>query len=105
MRVAGRTFARHRRGMHLTARHGGREGTFLTILSGSDREGATIYASRLRRDLMNLKGVPAHGGVSIGIAEFDMSLGSPRELIRKAAFALERGAAVGGKVAVVGKSA
>jgi diguanylate cyclase (GGDEF)-like protein len=105
LRVAGRSFARHRRGMHVTARHSGREGTFLTILSASEREGATVYASRLRRDLMNLKGVPAYGGVSIGIATFDMSLESPKELIRKAAFALEQGAAVGGKVMVVGKSA
>jgi diguanylate cyclase (GGDEF)-like protein len=105
LRVAGRTFLRHRRGMHLTARHSGREGTFMSILSATDREGAAIYASRLRRDLMQIKGVPAHGAVSIGIASFDLSMESPRELVRKAAFALERGAAVGGKVMVVGKSA
>lgn len=92
MALAGRTLSRHRREMNLTAHHG-REGTFLSILSGTDSDGAAVYAARVRRDLMRLNGVPAHGGVSIGIAAFDPEMETPRELVRKAAFALERGAA------------
>jgi GGDEF domain-containing protein len=88
--------------MHVAARHGGREGTFLSILSDSGSEGATIYAARLRRDLLRLQGMPEPEGVSVGIASFDMSMGSPGELVRKAAFALEKGAAAGGKVMVMG---
>ncbi|MFW5947944.1 MAG: GGDEF domain-containing protein [Gemmatimonadota bacterium] len=102
LRVTGRTLAQHRRGMHVAARHGGREGTFISILSGSDRDGAAVYAARLRQELLRLKGLPELSGVSVGIAAFDMSMASPRELVRKAAFALERGAAAGGKVMVVG---
>lgn len=102
LRVAGRALRRHRRAMHLVARHAGEEGMFLCILSGSNREGATVFASRVRRDLLHPKGVPAHAGVSVGIASFDASMSSPRDLLRQASFALEKGAASGGKVVVVG---
>lgn len=105
LRVAGRTLSQHRRGMHLTAMHGAEDGTFLSILSASDREGAAIYAARLRRDLMRIEGLPGHDGVSIGVASFDLSMASPKELVRKAARAVEQGAATGGRVVVVGDDA
>lgn len=103
VRVAGRTLVRHRRDMHLAAPHGVREGTFLSILSGSDLEGAGVYAARLRNDLMQLKGLPPHQGVSMGIAAFEMSMASPGDLVRRAAYALEKGSAAGGKVMVMGQ--
>lgn len=105
LRVAGRTLRRHRRGMHLTALHGDTEGTFLAILSASDREGAAVYAARLRRDLMRIGGLPEHDGVSIGIAPYDLSMASPSELVRNAAYAMAKGAAAGGKVMVMGEGA
>lgn len=105
LRVLGRTLAHHRRGMHLTAHHGAREGTFLSILSASDREGAAVYAARLRRDLMRLEGLPEHDGVSIGVASFDLSMASPKQLVRRAESAMEQGAATGGRVVVAGASA
>lgn len=105
LRVTGRTMSGHLRGMHVASRHSGRPGTFLSILSGSDAEGASVYAARLRRDLMGTKGLPVPDGVSIGIASFDLSMTSPQELMKKATYALEKGAAAGGKVVVVGQSA
>ncbi|HUG40707.1 MAG TPA: GGDEF domain-containing protein [Longimicrobiales bacterium] len=105
LRVTGRTLARHCRGMHLTARHGRREGTFLSILSASDRKGAAVYAARLHRDLVQPAGLPEPAGVSIGIASYDRDMASPSELIRKATYAMERGAEAGGKVMVVGDGA
>lgn len=102
LRAAGRTLARHRRRMHLAAPYGPRPGTFLSILSDSDREGAEIYAARARDDLMKSKGGPSHEGVSVGIASFELSMTSPEELIRKATFALEGGPKAGGKIMVVG---
>lgn len=104
LRVVGRTLHRHRRGMHVTALHGEREGTFLSILSASDREGAAVYAARLRRALMRLPGLPEHAGASIGIASYDVSMASPSELVRNAAFAMAKGAAAG-KVMVMGEGA
>lgn len=105
VRVAGRTLVRHRRGMHLAAPHGDRPGTFMSILSGVDQEGGAVYAARLRGDLMQLDPLPAHEGVSIGVASFDMSMTTPGELLRRAAFALEKGVQAGGKVMVVGQRA
>lgn len=104
MRDAGRVLNRHRRGMHLAARHAGDPATFLSILSGSDRRGATVYATRVRRELLRLSGLPRPVAVSVGIASFDMSMTSPRDLVRQAAFALKKGAAAGGRVVVVGNS-
>ena len=79
--------------MHMVAHHGSDQATFLSILSASDREGATTYAARVRRDLQNPRGVPAHDGVSVGLATFDMSMRSPDELVKKAALSLEQAAA------------
>lgn len=105
LRVTGRILAEHRRGMHLTALHGGREGTFVSILSASDREGASVYAARIRRALMRVEGLPAHEGVSVGVASFDLSMASPTELVRRAEFALAKGGEAGGRVVVMGESA
>jgi GGDEF domain-containing protein len=102
VRVAGRTLVRHRRGMHVAAARGP-EGTFLSILSGSDLQGAGVYAARLRADLMQPRSLPPIEGVSIGIAAFDVSMESPGDLVRRAAYALEKGAEAGGKVMVVGQ--
>lgn len=102
LRHAGRTLQRHSRGMHLAARHEGDEAAFLAILSGSDREGATVYAARVRRELMRLPGVPEPEGVSVGIASFDQSLESPGALLAKAALALNKGGEGGGKIVVMG---
>lgn len=105
LRITGRTMSGHLRGMHVASRHSGRPGTFLSILSGSDAEGASVYAARLRRDLMGTKRLPVPDGVSIGIASFDLSMTSPQDLVRKATYALEKGAEAGGKVVVVGQGA
>lgn len=105
LRHAGRTLQRHRREMHLAARHDGDEAMFLSILSGSDRDGATVYATRVRREMLRHPGLPEPAGVSVGIASFDLSMKSPAELLRQAEFALEKGAAAGGKVVVVGAGA
>lgn len=105
LREVGLTLARHQRGMHLTARHAGQPGTFVSILSGTERKGAAVYATRVRRELLQLRGLPRLPGVSVGIAAFDMSMKSPRSLIRQAEFALKKGAAQGGKVVVVGGAA
>lgn len=104
LRVAGRIIARHRRGMHLTACHNVRDGTFLSVLSGSDRDGAAVYAARLRNDLLRLKGIPPCDGVSIGIASFEMSMASPDDLLGAAAYALEKASEGGGKVMAVSRS-
>lgn len=105
LKVTGRTMSGHLRGMHVASRHSHHPGTFLSILSGSDAEGASVYAARLRRDLVNLKGLPVPQGVSIGIASFDLSMESPQELVKRVTYALEKGTAAGGKVVVMGQGA
>lgn len=101
LRIAGRVLNLHCRGMHLTAHH--REpGTFLSILSGVDRKGAGVYATRVRRDLLAISGLPRPAGVTVGVATYDFSMASPDDLVRRAQFALRKGSAAGGKVIVVG---
>lgn len=103
LKETGSVLNQHRRSMHLAARSAREPGTFLSILSGVDRDGATIYATRVRRDLLRLQSAPRPVGISVGIATYDMSMRSARDLVRKAAFALKKGAAAGGKVVVVGQ--
>lgn len=89
LRAAGRVFVRHRRRTDLAAHHGVRAGMFLAVLTGADREGAEAYAARVREDLMDLPGVPPHGGVSVGTASFESAMRSSADLIRVARRALE----------------
>lgn len=103
LRLAGRTLGKHRRGMHLAAHHGKGEGMYLSILSGMDLDGACVYARRVRRELMSLKGVPTPPNVSVGIAAYDISMISPDDLIDQAERAVARAADGGGKILVVGQ--
>lgn len=102
-RLVGRSLARARRGMHLTAHHGRDGVTYLSILSSVDVVGASVYAKRVRRDLMNLSGVPRLPGVSIAIVPYDMSMTSPNDLIEQAERALRRAAEAGGRIVAVGE--
>lgn len=102
-RLVGRSLARARRGMHLTAHHGRDGVTYLSILSSVDVVGASVYAKRVRRDLMNLSGVPRLPGVSIAIVPYDMSMTSPNDLIEQAERALRKAAEAGGRIVAVGE--
>jgi diguanylate cyclase (GGDEF)-like protein len=102
LRLAGRTLGKHRRGMHLTAHHGREEGMYLSILSGMDLDGACVYARKVRRELMSLKGLPEMPKVSVGIVAYDMSMNSPRDLIEQAERALVKATDNGSKILVVG---
>ena len=103
VRRIGRVLSRNRRGMHVVAEHT-EPGTFISILSGIDRRGAAIYATRMRRGLLQLKGLPSPSGIGVGVAEFDMSMESPDDIVRRAAIGLRRGATTGGRVVVVGEN-
>gem|GEM_PF-4243780 len=102
-RLAGRSLARSRRGMHLTAHHGRDGVTFVSILSSMDVGGAAVYAKRVRRDLMSLSGVPKPPGVSIAIVPYDMSMNTPADLIEQAERALRKAAEAGGRIVAVGE--
>ena len=104
LRDAGRVLVKHRRGMHLAARYGKGQGTFLSILSGVDGRGAAVYGARVRREISAVQGVPRPTAVNVGIAVFDMSLESPEELLGRAEYALSKGASAGGKVVAVGET-
>lgn len=103
MRSTGRTIASYRRRMHLAALFGSAPGTYLAVLSGMEIEGASIYASRVRRAVMTQKGLPEAPALSAGIASYDVSMRSSRDLIEQARRALDKGDRAGGKVVVVGR--
>ncbi|MDX1675728.1 MAG: diguanylate cyclase [Longimicrobiales bacterium] len=101
VRKAGRMLGRNRRAMHVVAEVEDQPDTFLAILAGVDREGAAIYATRVRRQLMSMTGVPEAPDIGVGVAAFDMSMDSPKDLLRRASIGLRKGAA-NGRVVVVG---
>jgi diguanylate cyclase (GGDEF)-like protein len=101
LRSAGRVLAKNRRRMHVAAHHGAGRDTFLAILSGMDVEGASIYARRMRREIMTLPGAPEPPSVAVGIAMYDMSMADQRDLVDQAQRALEKGCQAGGKVVVM----
>jgi response regulator RpfG family c-di-GMP phosphodiesterase len=72
--------------MNLSARFGGEE--FVSVLAGSDLEGAFLFADRVRTALRarNLGSPPLT--VSAGVAEYRASMGSPEELLAAADQAL-----------------
>lgn len=105
LRLASRALRKHRRGMHLTAHYGHGDGTFLTILSGLEPDGACVYAQRVRREIMALRGVPSVPPVSVSVVAFDMSMKSPITLMEQAERALAKAGEAGGKVVVMGQLA
>jgi diguanylate cyclase (GGDEF)-like protein len=78
--------ARTTRKMNLSARFGGEE--FVSVLAGSDLEGAFLFADRVRTALRarNLGSPPLT--VSAGVAEYRPTMGSPEELLAAADQAL-----------------
>jgi diguanylate cyclase (GGDEF)-like protein len=78
--------ARTTRKMNLSARFGGEE--FVSVLAGSDLEGAFLFADRVRTALRarNLGSPPLT--VSAGVAEYRPAMGSPEELLAAADQAL-----------------
>jgi diguanylate cyclase (GGDEF)-like protein len=103
LRLAGRTLSKHRRNMHVAAHHGRGEGVYLAVLSDTGLEGACVYARRVRRDLMSLRGLPEPPKVSSGIVAYDMSMSSPADLIEQAERALAKASDGGGKILVYGQ--
>lgn len=76
------------RRMNLSARFGGEE--FLTVLAGSDEEGAVTFANRVREALNTTQLPQGKLTVSAGVAAYHPSMRSPDELIAAADLALYR---------------
>lgn len=74
------------RKMNLSARFGGEE--FLSILAGSDAEGALVFAERVRATLKARKLPRGSLTVSAGVATFHKTMRSPDELLAAADHAL-----------------
>ncbi|MSR23371.1 MAG: GGDEF domain-containing protein [Gemmatimonadetes bacterium] len=70
------------RRMNLSSRFGGEE--FLTVLAGSDEEGALVFAERVREALASLRLSSGSLTVSSGVATYHPSMRSPDELIAAA---------------------
>lgn len=90
-----RTLEAHTRAMNHSARIGGDE--FLTLLSNSRLEGAEIFVGRVLdafHDECRQAGLPVT--VSAGVAEFDLGMATPEDLIHDADRALSRAKAAGG---------
>ncbi len=85
-----RTFSdilsRTTRRMNLSARFGGEE--FLSVLAGSDAEGAVVFAERVRTALRSEEPAAGPLTVSAGVASYHPSMGSPEEFLAAADHAL-----------------
>ncbi len=91
------------RRMNLSGRFGGEE--FVSVLAGSDGEGALAFAERVRKALRNTTLDRGSLTVSAGVATFHPSLKSPDELLAAADHALYRAKGAGRDcVAMFGRS-
>lgn len=89
LRRFGEILSDHTRKMNLSARFGGEE--FLSILAGSDDQGARIFAERIRTVVNADETLRGDGiTVSAGIAGYHPATGSPDELLAAADHALYR---------------
>ncbi len=79
---------------------------FISILDGSDEEGAVAFANRVREAFSRAHSDGAHPGVSAGIASFRPSMTDPDDLMAAAELALQRAREGGGDcVRVFGRPA
>jgi diguanylate cyclase (GGDEF)-like protein len=78
--------AQNTRRMNLSSRFGGEE--FLSVLAGTDVEGALVFAERVRASLRSLKLPRGSLTVSAGVAAFHKTMRSPDELLAAADHAL-----------------
>ena len=91
------------RRMNLSGRFGGEE--FVSVLAGSDGEGALAFAERVRQALRNTTLERGSLTVSAGVATFHPSMKSPDELLAAADHALYRAKGAGRDcVAMFGRS-
>lgn len=91
------------RRMNLSGRFGGEE--FVSVLAGSDGEGALAFAERVRKALRNTTLERGSLTASAGVATFHPSMKSPDELLAAADHALYRAKGEGRDcVAVFGRS-
>ena len=91
------------RRMNLSGRFGGEE--FVSVLAGSDGEGALAFAERVRQALRNTTLDRGALTVSAGVATFHPSMKSPDELLAAADHALYRAKGAGRDcVAMFGRS-
>lgn len=86
LRVFAEILAENTRRMNLSARFGGEE--FLSVLAGSDSEGAMVFAERVRSTLRSRTAGARPLTVSAGVAAYDSSMRSPDELLAAADHAL-----------------
>ncbi|HKK93495.1 MAG TPA: diguanylate cyclase, partial [Longimicrobiales bacterium] len=82
----GEVLIRTTRRMNLSARLGGEE--FVSILAGSDAHGATVFAERVRDELVALNLGDGPLTVSAGVAQYHAGYAEPRELLAAADEAL-----------------
>jgi diguanylate cyclase (GGDEF)-like protein len=81
----GQVLAQQTRRMNASARYGGEE--FISIVSEANIPGAMVFVDRVRNALAALE-LPAPVTVSVGLAEYERSMRSPRDLYAAADRAL-----------------
>lgn len=86
LEIVGEVLTTHTRQMNLSARFGGEE--FLSVLAGTDEEGAMIFAERIRGLLKDRNIDHGQVTVSAGVATYQPSMRSPDELLAAADHAL-----------------
>ena len=102
LRHFGELLASSTRRMNLSARVGGEE--FISVLAGSEEEGARAFAERIRESLQSAHLQRGTLTVSAGVASYHPSMRSPDELVAAADLALFRAKEEGrNRVRVFGK--
>jgi diguanylate cyclase (GGDEF)-like protein len=94
---AGAIFRRRTRGMNVSAPFSD-NGTFISILGGSDAEGAKTFANKVLKDLLSLPSGPQTIALSVSICSYRAGMHSVDELLAVAEGTLAQARERGGNV-------
>ena len=100
LRAISRILENNTRGMDLTGRYGGEE--FVTLMPGSLASDARVFAERVRAEVEGCRDLHGRGlTISAGIAEYDPTMGTSKELLEAADAALYAAKETGKNAVVV----
>jgi diguanylate cyclase (GGDEF)-like protein len=97
VREFGRILKRLTRKMNHSARYGWRVDAFLSVLSESNRDAATVYVHRVQEAVAEAGSIVPMPVLSVGMAEFQPDFATPEDFVEAAERALAEARADGGR--------
>jgi GGDEF domain-containing protein len=94
--AASRVIKRCTRTMNYSSRDLARPGTFISVLSDVQPDGAKVFVQKVRKEMTGIRLAGKPIGLSAGVAMFDYSMSDPQDLMKAAESALAHATNQGG---------